>query len=92
MDDLIIKASDWDGDRALREAWLAWVRGLGLDTRALAATIMIRQAEHGYELHAKQHERLPSGAFRLDPTREHLVETPVVVQLGTERTWPEVPA
>ncbi|WP_433078852.1 hypothetical protein ACQP1P_38530 [Dactylosporangium sp. CA-052675] len=71
-----------------REEVLAWVRSLGLEPNDLRPLTLIAEGEHEYQLHVTRYLRTEGGSIRLDRAAEDAVTEPVIVGLGTAKSWP----
>lgn len=73
-----------------REALTEWVRSLGIDPNDVRPTVVIRQAEHEYELHLSRFKRDGTGRLIVDTAANNVVSEPLVIALGTEQCWPNL--
>jgi len=71
-----------------RQAVNAWAAGLGVEPKNVLAHMVITRSEAGYRLHLSQVVRDRNGKPIFDRASERVATTPLIVDLGTERTWP----
>lgn len=71
-----------------REEMMAWVESLGVQPRDVRPVILIAEGDIGYELHLSRFLRTESGHMRIDRAADHAVTEPLIVGLGTSKSWP----
>lgn len=77
-------------DEDLQKQWVEFVAGLGADPKRVRPELVIFQDDDGYHLHLSVKTPGPSGKGDwLDLARQEVVSTPLVIDLGHERNWPE---
>lgn len=92
MDDTI--RFDANGDELLRrrpdrrEELVNWVASLGVNINDVAPVGLIASGEREYELHLTRYIRSDRGGIRLDRAAERAVTEPLIVSLGTSKSWP----
>lgn len=67
---------------------LAWLRSLGVNPDDMRPTLLITETSGRYALHLSQVQRDTAGSKVIDHAAGHVATTPVVIDLGTEATWP----
>ncbi len=73
-----------------QRAWVDYVRSLGVDPNRVRPALVIMQDDNGYHLHLSH--KTPAyecGGDLLDLATNDVVSTPLVIDLGREKTWPE---
>jgi hypothetical protein len=77
-------------DDDLQKQWVDYVAGLGADPKRVRPELVIMQDDDGYHLHLSVKTPGPSGkGDLLDLATNGVVSSPLVIDLGHERTWPE---
>lgn len=72
------------------QAWITFVRAFGVDPKQVRDRLVIMQDNGGYHLHLSLKTPHASGkGDLLDLATNDVVSTPLVIDLGRERTWPE---
>lgn len=71
-----------------REELIAWIKSLGVNPNDVRQAFVIVAAELEYELHLTTYRRSPEGRIRIDRATEDAVTEPLVVPLGTSKSWP----
>jgi hypothetical protein len=65
-----------------------WVRSLGVEPNDLRSAGAIFMGKKSYELHLSQVVRGDDGKVVVNHAEDDVVSTPLVVDLGTEKSWP----
>jgi hypothetical protein len=65
-----------------------WVKQLGVNPSDVRPKIVIDMGEQGYRLHLSRFVRNSAGRRILDIALGEVVSEPLVIDLGTEQTWP----
>jgi hypothetical protein len=73
-----------------REELIAWIKslGIGIDHSNVRKAFVIIRAEQEYELHLTVYRRSPEGRIMIDRATEDAVTEPLIVPLGTSKSWP----
>jgi hypothetical protein len=71
-----------------REEIAAWVKSLGVDPNDVLPSLVIRMGKSTYELHLSRFVRSEQGRIRFDEALERPVSEPLIVDLGTAKSWP----
>lgn len=71
-----------------REELIAWIKSLGVEPNDVRQAFVIVEAAQQYELHLTTYRRSPEGRIRIDHATEDAVTEPLIVKLGTSKTWP----
>lgn len=86
MKEVRIDAGALRADR--RESLVEWVRSLGVNPDDIRPVAVVRDGEHGYELHLSLYVRDENGKLTVDVAADNVVSEPMVIELGTEQFWP----
>jgi hypothetical protein len=70
------------------EELLAWVRSIGVEPNNVCGQGIITMGESSYQLHLSKFIRDEYGKLRLNRALDEVVSEPLVIDLGTDRTWP----
>lgn len=78
-------------DDDLQKQWVEFVAGLGADPKRVRPQLVIIQDDDGYHLHLSVKTPHPSNpkADWLELATNSVASTPLVIDLGHERSWPE---
>jgi hypothetical protein len=71
-----------------REELVNWIASLGVDINDALPVGLVVMAEREYELHLTRYIRDEQGRMRLDRAAERAVTEPLVIGLGTSKSWP----
>jgi hypothetical protein len=71
-----------------REELIAWVESLGVTPADVREKGVIFQGEHEYELHLTKYIRTEAGRIRLNRAADAAVTEPLIIGLGTSKSWP----
>lgn len=71
-----------------REELIHWVAGLGVKPDDVDPALLIERGEKSYLLHLSRRLRDDAGKLRMDWAHGRPVTEPLVVDLGSEQTWP----
>jgi hypothetical protein len=85
----IAQADLMDMPRDKRAEVLAWLRSLDVDLKSVTPKLMIEHNEQGYRLHLSKYVRNEAGRIIIDHAASRAVTEPLLVDLGSERCWPE---
>lgn len=66
----------------------AWLSDLGVDPLDVANRLVISQTDERFDLHLSQIVRDAAGKPIVDHAVNAIASTPLVIDLGTERSWP----
>lgn len=72
------------------DAVVRWVRSLGVDPNDVRSTFVIRSGLDQYELHLSRYVRDEQGEMILDRAADDVVSEPLVISIGTEKSWPDL--
>jgi hypothetical protein len=65
-----------------------WVTSLGVEPNDVRPQLLIEMGEKGYRLHLSRFVLNADGKKILDRAANEVVSEPLILELGTEQTWP----
>ncbi|HEY9411118.1 MAG TPA: hypothetical protein VIP77_16180 [Jiangellaceae bacterium] len=72
-----------------REEVTSWVASLGVEPKDVRPQVAIIRGENSYQVHLSRFVRDGAGKLRLDAAANEVVTEPLIIDIGTDRTWPQ---
>jgi hypothetical protein len=89
--DVVVRMTEKDYEATRedrREELHRWIAGLGFKLEDIRCQLVIERAEQTYRLHLSRYLRNEAGLMVVDVARDIVASEPVIVDLGTEKSWP----